>query len=303
MELTEVPPVPEGYALAVHGGAGDRPRSLSTVELEPYHRGLREALRAGQVVLAAGGPALDAVCAAVVALEDDELFNAGRGAALTSGGTAELDAAVMTGAGSAGAVAGCTNVRNPVMAARAVMEQTPHVLLLDPAKDLVETWGLATVPPDWFVTERRVRDLARKGHADGTGQGTVGAVARDAAGAVAVATSTGGMTGQLPGRVGDTPIVGAGTYADAGTAAVSCTGAGEYFIRGVVAYDVTARMRYQEIGLADAVRATFGSALADPAGTGGLIAADASGGLVLAYNSTAMFRGHLGPDGEPATAV
>jgi len=302
MQLLRLAPGPDGIALAVHGGAGDRVEPLDGPDA--YHAGLRAAVRAGERVLRAGGPAVDAVCAAVTALEDNELFNAGRGAALTSQGTAELDAAVMTGDGRAGAVAGCRNVRNPVFAARAVLERTPHVLMVAPDDRLLTEWGLEQVPNSYFVTDRRLRELdrVRSAAADGTRHGTVGAVARDARGRLAAATSTGGVSNQLPGRVGDAPVVGAGTYAAEDTVAVSCTGQGEYFLRGVVAYDISARMSYLGADLERAVRETVAAKLDAAGGSGGLIAAGHDGSVVIAFNSNAMFRGHL-TDGEPATFV
>lgn len=305
MELTHLPASGCGYSLAVHGGAGARARNLDGAELCAYHDGLRRALDAGRTVLERGGPALDAVCAAVTALEDDELFNAGRGAALTREGRVELDAAVMTGAGSAGAVAGCTAARNPVLVARAVMDRTPHVLLTAPPSGTIESWGLVTAVPEYFRTDRRLAELQRIQASSGTGSrhGTVGAVARDVQREVAAATSTGGMANQMPGRVGDAPLVGAGTYADDGSVAVSCTGEGEYFIRGVVAYDIAARMRYQAADLEEAVRRTVAASLDALGATGGLVAVDPAGDLVLGFNSAAMFRGYLAADGTPVTAV
>jgi len=302
MQLLRLAPDPDGIALAVHGGAGDRIEPLNGPDA--YHAGLRAAVQAGERVLRAGGPAVDAVCAAVTALEDNELFNAGRGAALTTDGTVELDAALMTGDGRAGAVAGCRTVRNPVFAARAVLERTPHVLMVAPDDGLLTEWGLEQVPNSYFVTDRRVRELerVRSATADGTRHGTVGAVARDAHGRLAAATSTGGVSNQLPGRVGDAPIVGAGTYAADGTVAVSCTGQGEYFLRGVVAYDISARMSYLGASLEQAVRDTVAAKLDATGGSGGLIAAGHDGSVVIAFNSNAMFRGHL-TDGEPATFV
>lgn len=305
VHLTTVPAGPGGIALAIHGGAGRRSEPLTADTARGYHAGLHRALTAGQRVLRAGGPALDAVCAAVVELENDEHFNAARGAALTAGGTAELDAAVMTGDGRAGAVTVCRTARNPVLAARAVLEHTPHLLLADPSSEWLRERGLAQEPPEYFITARRVRELARidgPGYEPEAPSGTVGAVARDATGALAAATSTGGVTGQLTGRVGDTPVVGAGTFAADATAAVSCTGQGEFFLRGVVAYDVSARMRYLGTDLEAAVRGTIATALDAAGGWGGLIAVGADGRAVLAHNSPAMFGGYLGPDG-PVTLV
>jgi L-asparaginase / beta-aspartyl-peptidase len=292
------------YSLAVHGGAGARRTPLTTTEAADCREGLRRALTAGQHVLHGGGTALDAVCAAVVELEDDPLFNAGHGAALTQLGTVELDAAVMTGAGTAGAVASSTYARNPVLAARSVMEHTPHVLLVAPTQTLLESWGLKTVAPHDFVTPGRREELerVRSGLTEGARHGTVGAVARDAAGHLAAATSTGGITNQMTGRVGDSPVIGAGTYANDRTVAISCTGDGETFIRGVVAFDVSARIEYLASELGDAVERTFAERLDNVGGTGGMIAVNAAGDIVLGFNSAAMFRGYLAGD-RPVTAV
>ncbi len=299
MNLTRAPrSVGVPYSLAIHGGAGARHVALTAAETAECHAGLRRALTAGRDVLARGGAALDAVCAAVVELEDDPLFNAGHGAALTACGTAELDAAVMTGTGAAGAVAASTFARNPVRAARCVMEHTPHVLLVAPTRQLLESWGLPTAAPDDFVTRRRREELerTRSGLTEGARHGTVGAVARDGAGHLAAATSTGGITNQMVGRIGDTPLVGAGTYANDETVAVSCTGDGENFIRGVVAFDVSARMQYCGDELGDAVERTFTERLDATGGSGGMIAVNAAGDVVLGFNTAAMFRGYLAGD-------
>jgi beta-aspartyl-peptidase (threonine type) len=242
-------------------------------------------------VLGAGGSALDAVCATVEQLEDDPLFNAGRGAALTATGTAELDACVMTGEGRAGAIAACRHARNPVLAARKVMEETPAVLLVDPTEERLRGWDLETVPPEYFLTPARQEQLrnVQARLAEPSRHGTVGAVALDVHGRVAAATSTGGMVNQSEGRVGDTPIVGAGTYARDGVVAISCTGEGEAFIQGVVAYDVAARMRYLGEPLRGAVAATVEEELTTRGAKGGLIAVAADGSIVAAHNSPAMF--------------
>ncbi|MCL2464928.1 MAG: isoaspartyl peptidase/L-asparaginase [Micrococcales bacterium] len=318
IHMTTVPPFAP-FSLAIHGGAGplrDNPeRSAAQAE------GLRRALAAGDAVLATGGAALDAVCAAVMVLEDDESFNAGRGAALTVAGTAELDACVCDGVtGMAGAVAASRRARHPVLAARAVMERTPHVLLADPSPAWLDEVGLEQADPDWFVTPARLAAL--RGHAAETtapllghtsppaagqvtppvtGHGTVGAVARDAAGRLAAATSTGGVTGQWVGRVGDTPVVGAGTWADE-RVAVSGTGIGEFFLRSAFAHDIAARMRWTGAAVADAMRDAIADNLLTPKGDGGAIAVDAHGTLVLAYCSQSMLRGHLGPDGPVVVA-
>ena len=301
MEIFEVAPPAGGPSLALHGGAGGRVEELAVAGHGPYGQGLLAAYRAGWQVLAAGGDALDAVCASVEVLENDPLFNAGRGAALTATGHAELDASVMTGSGRAGAVAASKYARNPVRLARAVMEHTEHVFIVDPDVEFLERHGLEAVERDYFITEARQQQLNRvkEGRAVAARHGTVGAVARDTGGRVAAATSTGGMTGQADGRVGDSPIVGAGVYARDNVTAISCTGHGEAFIRGVVAYDVAARIRYAGAGLAQAVQETFEQELAQRGATGGLVAVGGDGRIVVAHNSPAMFSAR-GTGPEPA---
>jgi L-asparaginase / beta-aspartyl-peptidase len=291
VEIFEVMPPDGGPSLALHGGAGGRVQELALAGPSPYADGLVAAYSAGWQVLAGGGDALDAVCASVAVLENDPLFNAGRGAALTATGQAELDASVMTGSGLAGAVAAARYARNPVRLARAVMEHTEHVLIVDPDVDFLERYGLDVVERDYFITEPRRQQLDRiaDGRAVAARHGTVGAAARDASGRVAAATSTGGMAGQADGRIGDSPIVGAGVYARDNVAAISCTGHGEAFIRGVVAYDVAARIRYAGAGLAEAVRGTFEQELTQRGSTGGLVAVGGDGRIVVAHNSPAMF--------------
>lgn len=281
-------------ALALHGGAGGRIKELAADERRGFEAGLTAAHRAGTTVLESGGSALEAVCATVEVLEDDPLFNAGRGAALTADGRAELDAAVMTGEGKAGAVAVSRHARNPVRLARAVMERSEHVLLVSPPADLVASLDLEVVDPEYFVTELRQQQLLRlqESLVSGGRHGTVGAVARDADGRIAAATSTGGMANQSAGRVGDTPVIGAGTYARDGAAAISCTGHGEAFIRGVVSYDIVARMRYLGSGLAEAVTATFENELSDRDSSGGLVSVDPFGRIVVAHNSPSMFAAY-----------
>jgi beta-aspartyl-peptidase (threonine type) len=300
-QLFEAPPPGAGPSLALHGGAGGRVQELNQAARAVYEQGLLAAYQAGWQVLAAGGAALDAVCASVEVLEDDPLFNAGRGAALTATGRAELDASVMTGSGRAGAVAAAKYARNPVRLARTVMEHTDHVLIVDPDAGFLKRHGLELAEPGYFITEARQRQLDRvlDGQAVAARHGTVGAAARDTAGLVAAATSTGGMTGQADGRIGDSPIVGAGVYARDQVVAVSCTGDGEAFIRGVVAYDVAARIRYAGAGLAGAVRATFESELAQRGATGGLVAVGGDGRVVVAHNSPMMFSAR-GTGPEPA---
>jgi beta-aspartyl-peptidase (threonine type) len=299
MEIFEVAAPEAGPSLALHGGAGSRLEELTLTARAPYEQGLLAAYRAGWQVLTAGGGALDAVCASVAVLEDDPLFNAGRGAALTATGQAELDASVMTGSGQAGAVAASKYARNPVRLARAVMEQTDHVLIVDPDISFLERHGLDVADRGYFITEPRQQQLDRlsNGRATAARHETVGAAARDAGGHVAAATSTGGMVGQAEGRVGDSPIVGAGVYARDQVVAISSTGHGEAFIRGVIAYDVAARVRYAGADLAQAVRGTIEAELAQRGSTGGLIAVGGDGRIVVAHNSPAMFSARgAGPD-------
>lgn len=264
------------------------------------------ALRAGYAVLDRGGSSLDAVVAAVVALEDDPLFNAGRGSVFNAAGEHELDAAVMDGAsGRAGAVALVRRVRNPVLAARAVMERTPHVLLAGAAADrFARETGLRLVRPDYFSTPARARALARARRRAAMSakerHGTVGAVAVDARGRLAAATSTGGYTGKPPGRIGDSPIIGAGTYADR-LCAVSATGPGEYFMRAVLAHDVAARLRYRGETLARAARRALARLVA-LGGEGGLIAVDRAGRVAMPFAAEGMYRG-LARDGRFEVAI
>jgi L-asparaginase / beta-aspartyl-peptidase len=299
MEILEEVPPEGGASLTLHGGAGGRVQELDPEGRAPYEQGLLAAYRAGWQVLAAGGHALDAVCASVEVLEDDPLFNAGRGAALTVSGQAELDASVMTGSGLAGAVAASKYARNPVRLARAVMEHTEHVLIVDPDVEFLERYGLDVVGRDYFVTERRLQQLRRvlDGRAVAARHGTVGAEGGDAGGRVTATTPPGGMTGQADGRVGDTPIVGAGIYARDNLVAISCTGDGEAFIRGVVAYDVAARIRYARASLTEAVRGAFEQELTQRGSTGGLVAVGGDGHLVVAHNSPMMFSARgTGPE-------
>lgn len=299
LRLWEVAPK-GGPALAIHGGAGGRIKELSDEGRAEFERGLARAHGAGAAILAAGGSAVDAVCAAVEQLENDPLFNAGRGAALTADGRAELDAAVMDGAsGLAGAITTSRHAKNPVLVARSVLQQSKHVFLVDPSEELVAGWGQETVDPDYFVTDARLEQLARirAREVPAARHGTVGAVARDATGAIAAATSTGGMANQHEGRVGDSPMIGAGTYARDGLAAVSCTGEGEAFIRGVVAYDIAARVRYLGAGLAEAVTSTIETELTAKNASGGLVAVGSDGRIVVAHNSPMMFAAFDGDEG------
>lgn len=300
------------HSIAIHGGAGTLPRAEMTPDREAaYRMGLEAALDAGYAVLDRGGTGLDAVTTAVRILEDDPLFNAGRGAVLTHEATVELDASIMDGEHlAAGAIAGVWHVRNPIELARAVMEHSPHVMLIGAgAEEFALARGLTLVPNDYFKTETRKAQLRRVLVGDTrpanelSALGTVGAVARDRAGNLAAATSTGGMTAKRYGRVGDTPIVGAGTYADNKYCAVSATGHGEYFIRVAVAHDICARVAYGGISLAAAADAVVMDRLAKMGGEGGIIAIDAAGQVVTSFNSEGMFRGACSSDGKREVAI
>lgn len=287
------------YAIAIHGGAGsiDRSRLAPEQDLE-YRKSLEAALEAGFAVLERGGSSVEAVAEAVRLLEDDPLFNAGRGAVLTADGRVEHDASIMDGRNlRAGAVTGTRHVRNPVLLARRIMEQSPHVMLAGQgAEEFALEQGLEFVPNGWFITPRRRAELDRvragltATASDLVGLGTVGAVALDAAGNLAAATSTGGMTNKRWGRVGDSPIIGAGTYASNSSCAVSATGHGEYFIRHVVAHDVCKLVEYRGWSLARAAREVVHEKLKARGGEGGLIAVDVRGNVVMEFNSQGMFR-------------
>jgi isoaspartyl peptidase/L-asparaginase-like protein (Ntn-hydrolase superfamily) len=270
------------FAIAVHGGAGNWPPESE----EKAAAGVERAVAAGHAVLAAGGSALDAVQAAVIVLEDDPVFNAGRGAVLHEQGGVLHDAAIMRGADrAAGAVAALQGIRNPVRAARAVLEEGRHVLLVgEPAGAFARAAGLETAPDAWFRTAARERALER---GLSSREGTVGAVARDARGGVAAATSTGGTNGKHPGRVGDSPLLAAGTWADDTTVAVSCTGDGEAIIRTALAHEVDALMRHAGLPLDTACERAL-AGLASCGGTGGLIAVGATGGVAAPFTTAAM---------------
>jgi L-asparaginase / beta-aspartyl-peptidase len=310
--------------IAIHGGAGTLNRSQINPQREAaYHGALSEILRAGARVLAEGGTALDAVSLAVDLLEDSALFNAGHGAVFTSDETHELDAAIMDGASlRAGAVACVSRIKRPLRAARLVMEHGEHVLMAGQgAEAFALANGLELTDPAYFSTEFRREQLHRARAAavtvldhDGGGDGaplddtkkfgTVGAVALDARGHLAAATSTGGMTNKRPGRVGDSPLIGAGTYADDRTAAVSCTGSGEMFIRSCAAYDVCARMAYGGRSLEQAATEVVLESLPAIEGRGGLIAVDARGNVCLPFNTEGMYRGWMrAGDAAPQTAI
>jgi L-asparaginase / beta-aspartyl-peptidase len=288
------------FGMAIHGGAGTLPRAEMSGEAErQYRAGLREAIDAGYAVLHDGGTSLDAVTRAVVLLEDNPLFNAGRGSVFTLDGRNELDASIMEGRTlKAGAVCGLTRIRNPVELARAVMEKSEHVMLAGAgAEEFASSQGFSFVPHSYFHTAARWAQLERirggeiglSGHTI-SHVGTVGAVALDTFGHLAAATSTGGMTGKRFQRVGDSPVIGAGTYADDRSCAVSATGHGEIFMRAAVAHDICARMRFGGRGVVEAAREVIFEELPALGGEGGVIAIDAQGEMAMEFNSEGMFR-------------
>lgn len=312
------PPPPErpAYAIAIHGGAGALRRAEMSPEKEAQYRAaLDSALTIGETILKSGGPALDAVEQTIAFLEDCPLFNAGRGAVFTHEGRNELDASIMDGATQkAGAVGSVMTVKNPIKLARAVMDKSPHVMLTGRgAEQFALENNIDTVGPAWFFTQERWNSLQQmlaeeKNKTGAAGQspdykfGTVGCVVLDKNGHLAAGTSTGGMTNKRWNRLGDTPIIGAGTYASDDACAVSCTGHGEYFIRYVVAYDVWALMTYKGLSLAEAAELVVNKKLVEKGGEGGLIAVDKAGNIALPFNSEGMYRGYARP-GERKIAI
>ena len=296
-------------AIAIHGGAGTLSRSELTDEARlAYESALIEARDAGYAVLAEGGSALDAVLVAVVQLEDSPLFNAGRGAVMTWAGQHELDASLMSGTNrSAGAVAGVRRTKNPILAAHAVMTQSPHVLLSGTGADQFSAeQGLEQVDNSYFTTERRHRSWRKLRDAQIeqkiVEKGTVGAVALDQSGQLAAGTSTGGMTGKRWGRVGDSPIIGAGTFAD-DRCAVSATGHGEYFIRFNVAADICARVRYESVDIDQAASAAIHGPMKASGGTGGVITLAADGTVAMPFNTEGMYRAAVDGNGRRSVAI
>ena len=317
------------FGFVIHGGAGTILKSNMTPELEAAYRDkLKEALTAGYNILKNDGKSLDAVEAAIRILEDSPLFNAGKGVVLTSEGTAEMDASIMDGKTlSAGAVAALKHVKNPISLARLVMEQSPHVMMVgDGAEAFAKQHGVELVPQEYFITEKRQKDLQKAKEAEQkqnkpsketapekpgipsqpTGDkkhGTVGAVALDKFGNLAAGTSTGGMTNKKFGRIGDSPIIGAGTYANNRTCAVSATGHGEFFIRSVVAHDISALMEYKGMSLKDAANLVIMNKLEKLGGDGGVIAIDHDGNIAMPFNTAGMYRGYVGPDGKVVVEI
>jgi beta-aspartyl-peptidase (threonine type) len=313
--------IPPHIMLVMHGGAGTITRGSMTAEMETQYRDtLAQALRTGQAVLMKGGTSVDAVEASIHILEDSPLFNAGKGAVFTHDGKNEMDAAIMEGKTKmAGAVAGVTIIRNPISAARAVMEKSPHVMMSGRGAELFATKvGLEIVDPSYFWTERRWKALQQElikeqqrqanPHAeiksdDDTRHGTVGAVALDVNGNLAAGTSTGGTTNKQYGRIGDSPIIGAGTYADNDSVAVSCTGTGEFFIRWTVAHDIAALYQYKGMTVEQAGNEVIHKKLEAVHGDGGAIILDRKGNFAMPFNSEGMYRGWIGPDGVPHVEI
>ncbi len=308
------------FGIVIHGGAGAILREKMTPELEQEFRaGLTDSLITGFDLLKAGGAALDAVHRAVKVMEDNPLFNAGRGAVFTSDGGHEMDAAIMEGRTlNAGAVAGVRRIKNPITLARLVMEKSGHLLLArEGAEQFAQLHGMEPAPEEYFHTERRWQQLIEakaKERAEGGDNvssipekpkslGTVGAVALDRSGSLAAATSTGGMSNSKYGRIGDSPIIGAGTYANDKTCAISTTGHGEYFMRALTAYDLSVLMEYCGLGLVEAAEKVIYQRLTELGGTGGLVAIDRKGNIALPFNTPGMYRGFYLPGGSPETAI
>ena len=299
-------------AIAIHAGAGTISKEEFTASMELEIRGaLMQAVQAGHKVLSAGGSSLDAITLAITILEDSPHFNAGRGAVFNAQGRHELDASIMAGSNlEAGAVAGVQNIRNPILLARKIMTDSVHVMLMgEGAEVFARANGIEFADPDYFFTERRWQQLQKarnKEKQDALLQSespdrwlsTVGAVALDANGNLAAATSTGGMTNKRWGRVGDSPIIGAGTYADNRSCAVSATGHGEYFIRATVARDICSRVQYQGLDLASAADAVINGQLRDMGGDGGIIALDTKGNIALTFNTPGMYRASVDVEGN-----
>lgn len=287
------------WAIVIHGGAGGMTRENLTPELEKqYRESLLVAMNTGKKILAEGGSSLDAVEQTIRTMEDNPLFNAGKGAVFTHEGRNELDAAIMDGSNlAAGAVAGVTDIKNPITAARKVMTNSPHVMLAGQgASQFAKEQGLEIVPPSYFYTEKQfnaLQEMLKKEK-----NGTVGCCALDKNGNLAAGTSTGGMTGKRYNRIGDSPIIGAGTYANNSTCAVSATGHGEYFIRWTVAHDISALMEYKGLTLREASELVINDKLVKAGGSGGVICLDKSGNVSMSFNSSGMFRGFATADGK-----
>ncbi len=305
--------------LVIHGGAGTITRDAMSADMESEYRAkLSESLNAGYQVLENGGSSLDAIIEAIQVLEESPLFNAGKGAVFTHEGRNELDASIMDGkTGMAGAIAGVSNIKSPISAARAVMENSPHVMMSGQgAEQFALEQGLEIVEPDYFHTDKRyqqLQDVLEKENNEGTSAylyenpdrkfSTVGAIALDKDGNIAAGTSTGGMTNKRYGRIGDSPIIGAGTYADNTTCGVSSTGHGEFFIRNIVAYDIAALMKYKNMSLNDAAEEVVNNKLAAINGSGGIVSLDRAGNVAMKFNTEGMYRGYINEKGSPQVFI
>ncbi len=300
----------ENFAIVIHGGAGVISKSKMSEEREQeYRHKLNEALDVGYALLKEGKPAADVVVEVIKIMEDSPLFNAGKGAVFTSERKNELDASIMTGKNlKAGAVAGVQDIKNPIVAARAVMENSTHVMLSGKgASEFARQQNLEIVNNDYFFTESRYKTLKRlqkneRKRTEKDNTGTVGCVVLDKQGNLCAGTSTGGMTNKKFGRIGDSPIIGAGTYADNETCAVSCTGHGEYYIRLAFAKDVSALMAYKNLSVGEACREEIRK-LTELGGTGGVIAVDSNGNISMEFNTSGMFRGYVKTNGERKIAI
>ncbi len=285
------------WAIVIHGGAGTILKENMDPETEAlYIQKLTEALEVGSAILSNGGSSLDAVTAAITIMEDSPLFNAGKGTVFTAEGKNEMDASIMDGNNlNAGAVAGVKTVKNPILAAREVMENSKHVMLQGEGADIfAKEHNLEIEDSSYFFTEKRWKSFLR---ANKNKFGTVGAVALDMSGNLAAGTSTGGMTNKMKGRIGDTPIIGAGTYADNKSCAISATGHGEYFIRNVVAYDIAALMKYSGVSLKEASNYVIMKKLKDQNAEGGIIGLDKAGNFIMTFNTKGMYRGYKNSNG------
>ncbi len=302
------------FGIVIHGGAGIILKEKMTPEMEAgFEAGLADSLAAGYEILESGGTCLDAVQRAVNVMEDNPLFNAGRGSVFTYSGGHAMDAAIMDGKMlKAGAVSGVQHIKFPVTLARLVMEKTPHLLLAGAgAEEFAQAHGMELAPDEYFHTRRRWEQLLEAKAKDGDKEipeepkslGTVGAVALDKAGNLAAATSTGGMSNSRHGRIGDSPIIGAGTYANNLTCAVSTTGHGEYFMRALTAFDLSALMEYRGMSLSEAADYVIFKKLAPLGGTGGLVAIDGQGNFVMPFNTPGMYRGYYVDGAKPLTAI
>ncbi|MGL1886585.1 MAG: isoaspartyl peptidase/L-asparaginase [Reichenbachiella sp.] len=307
----------QGVALVIHGGASNiQQGSLSPEKEQAYHLKLKEALNEGYRMLGQGKSAEEVVVKVISILEDSPLFNAGKGAVLTNTEENELDASIMNGTGEAGAVASVKTIKNPIKAAQAVMNKSDHIMMAGRgAETFAESVKLEIVNPSYFKTAERLESLKRvqekelPGQEGGTQnweddqQGTVGAVALDKTGNICAGTSTGGMTNKKFGRIGDAPIIGAGTYADNATCGISATGHGEFFLRYLVAYDISALMKYKEMNLEEASYEVISNKMVQKGGEGGIIGIDKKGNISMTFNTTGMFRGYINKPYQPHSLI